>query len=254
MPSNRTPLNTVVLGATRGIGRAIARQLVERGDRVFLLGTQSSELDKTLADLSARGSTPEVAVGHAHCDLEKPETFATSLDAAKEALGDVDAIIVTAGIFATQDQLEDNIELTEKLLRIDFTNTVLFCEEARKLLLAQDGGTLCVFSSVAGERGRTPVVLYGASKAGLSAYLEGLDHRYHKQGLRVITVKPGFVKTGMTSGLPVPPFAGEPEEVAKAAIFAIDHEIPVMYAPLAWAGVMGVIRALPRAVMRRVKF
>ena len=71
-----------------------------------------------------------------------------------------------------------------------------------------------MFSSVAGERGRKPVVLYGAAKAGLTRYLEGLDHRFHATGLRVICVKPGFVKTSMTSGLRPPPFAGEPEQVA----------------------------------------
>src|SRR6185436_7087831 len=103
----------------------------------------------------------------------------------------------------------------------DFTNTVLFCEAARKRLLSRGGGTLCVFSSVAGERGRKPVILYGAAKAGLSRYLEGLDHKFRSAGLRVVTVKPGFVKTGMTAGLPSPPFAGEPEGVAKTVLAAI---------------------------------
>ena len=87
----------------------------------------------------------------------------------------------------------------------------MFCEEARRRLLARGGGTLCVFSSVAGERGRKPVVLYGAAKAGLTRYLEGLDHKFRAQGLRTICVKPGFVRTGMTEGLKTPPFAGEPD-------------------------------------------
>src|SRR5690606_3581480 len=136
----------------------------------------------------------------------------------------------------------------------NFANTVGFCEEARKRLLAAGGGTLCVFSSVAGERGRKPVVIYGASKAGLSRYLEGLDHRYRREGLRVVTVKPGFVKTGMTQGLKPPPFAGEPDEVAKRVVAAIDAGDPVVYAPAPWGPIMAVIRRLPRAVMRRVGF
>jgi len=111
-----------------------------------------------------------------------------------------------------------------------------------------------VFSSVAGERGRKPVVLYGAAKAGLTRYLEGLDHRFRAAGLRTVCVKPGFVRTSMTDGLPVPPFAGEPEDVARRVLAAIDAGRPVVYAPGAWGWVMFVIRRLPRFVMRRVRF
>ena len=112
-------------------------------------------------------------------------------------------MVVTAGLFATQDRLEAEPDFARRLLTADFANTVVFCEEARRRLLAHGGGTLCVFSSVAGERGRKPVILYGAAKAGLTHYLEGLDHKFHDKGLRVICVKPGFVRTGMTAGLPV---------------------------------------------------
>ena len=90
--------------------------------------------------------------------------------------------------------------------------------------------------------------------AGLSHYLEGLDHKFSAQGLRVVTVKPGFVKTGMTAGLPVPPFAGEPEGVAKAVLAAIERGRPVVYTPRAWALIMFVIRLLPRFVMRKLNF
>jgi short-subunit dehydrogenase len=131
---------------------------------------------------------------------------------------------------------------------------VLFCEAVRKRLLAAGGGTLCVFSSVAGERGRKPVVLYGAAKAGLSRYLEALDHKHRGDGLRVVTVKPGFVRTSMTEGLPAPPFAGEPEGVAATVLKAIDRGTPVVYAPPMWRWIMCVIRWLPRLVMRRIGF
>jgi short-subunit dehydrogenase len=137
---------------------------------------------------------------------------------------------------------------------VNFTGTILFCEAARKRLLARGGGTLCVLSSVAGERARKPVVIYGASKAGLSAYLEGLDHKFRAAGLRTICVKPGFVRTSMTEGLPQPPFAADPEPVAKTILRAIDRGTPVVYAPAIWALVMLVIRSLPRAVMRRIGF
>lgn len=244
-------MKVVFLGATRGMGRALARLHAERGDSLFLLGRDEVELGRSAADLQARGRGP---VGYASCDLAQTGGFAAALDAADAALGGFDTVVVTAGLFATQDQLEADVELVEQLLVVDFANTVVFCEHARKRLLARGGGTLCVFSSVAGERGRKPVVIYGAAKAGLSRYLEGLDHKFRAQGLRTVCVKPGFVRTGMTAGLPAPPFAGEPEGVARAVLAAMDRGTPEVYVPGIWAHVMRVIRWLPRFVMRKIKF
>lgn len=245
-------MNVVILGGTKGMGRALARRMAERGDRLFLLGRHPDDLERSAGDLAVRGGSAEV--GTAFCDLSDPASFEPALDAAGTALVRVDTVVVTAGAFATQPELEADPELAARVTTVNFTNTVLFCEAARKRLLAQGGGTLCVFSSVAGERGRKPVIIYGASKAGLTRYLEGLDHKYRSEGLRVVTVKPGFVKTAMTAGLEPPPFAGEPDEVAAIVLGAIDRGRPVVYAPGTWRYVMAVIRHLPRAVMRRVSF
>ena len=131
---------------------------------------------------------------------------------------------------------------------------MIFCKHVRERLLARGGGQITVFSSVAGDRGRKPVALYGASKAGLSAYLEALDHRHHADGLSVLCVKPGFVRTAMAAGLKPPPFAGEAERVATDVVRAIDRRSTVLYTPRMWALVMLVIRWLPRFVMRRISF
>jgi len=242
------------LGASKGMGRALARRLAARGDRLFLLGRDVEDLGRSARDLEARAGQGAAAVGVALCDLERPETFVPALDAAAAGLGGLDTVVVTGGMFATQEKLESDPELARRLLTVDFANTVVFCEEARRRLLAQGGGTLCVFSSVAGERGRKPVVLYGAAKAGLTRYLEGLDHKFRAQGLRTVCVKPGFVRTGMTEGLPPPPFAGEPEGVAAQVARAIDRGQPVVYTPGIWALIMLVIRWLPRFVMRKIGF
>ena len=240
------------MGATKGIGRALARRMAERGDRLHLLGRDAADLRRSAADLEARGAEGPVVVSV--CDLERPDAFAPALEAARQALNGLDVVVLTAGMFATQPELESDPELAEKLVRVNFSNTVLFAEAAKRFLLDEGGGTLCVFSSVAGERGRKPVIIYGAAKAGLTRYLEGLDHKHRADGLRVVTVKPGFVKTSMTEGLTPPPFAGEPGPVAERVLKAIDRGSPVVYAPGAWRYVMAVIRTLPRAVMRRVDF
>lgn len=244
-------MNVVFLGATKGMGRALARLMAARGDRLVLLGRDAGELARSAADLLSFGAP---LVETARCDLLDRTSFEPALDLASERLGGIDAVVVTAGLFAAQEDLERDAELRDRLLTADFTNTVHFCEAARVRLLARGGGTLCVFSSVAGERARKPVLLYGAAKAGLSRYLEGLDHKFRQLGLRTVTVKPGFVKTSMTAGLRPPPFAGEPEGVARAVLAAIDRGRPVVYVPSIWRWIMLAVRMLPRAVMRRAGF
>ncbi|MGH9381095.1 MAG: SDR family NAD(P)-dependent oxidoreductase [Thermoanaerobaculia bacterium] len=242
----------VLVGATRGMGRALARCLAERGDRLFLLGRDVEEMARSAADLEARGAAGPV--GHAALDLRHPDGFTPALDAAWQELGAVDLFVLTAADFDSQETLESHPDRLRRLLDTNLTGTLLLLEAARRRLLTASGGTLCAFSSVAGERGRKPVVLYGATKAALTRYLEGLDHRYRQQGLKVICVKPGFVKTSMTAGLDPPPFAGTPEQVARTVLRAIDRGRPVVYAPPPWRWVMLVVRHLPRFIMRRVGF
>jgi len=183
-----------IVGGTKGIGRAVARLLAVRGDRVALLGRDAADLAASAADLAARapGDPPATAV----LDLARPETYDAALDEAIRRLGGLDAVVITAGAFGTQDALEADAAARQRVLSTNFTDTIQFCEVARARLLAGGGGTLCVLGSVAGDRARKPVVLYGATKAGLAYYLQGIDLRHRDAGLRVVLVKPGFVRTG----------------------------------------------------------
>ncbi|REJ83097.1 MAG: SDR family NAD(P)-dependent oxidoreductase [Acidobacteria bacterium] len=248
-------MKVALLGGTRGIGRAVARRLAEEGDRLFLLGRDDDELARSARDLEQRavaaGHTLEV--GHARCDLAEPGGFGAALDAADEALDGFDALVITAARFAPQQALEADPEEALRVSTVNYANTVALCEHARPRLLERRG-VLCVLTSVAGDRGRKPVVIYGASKAGLSAYLEGLDHRHRLEGLGVVDVRPGFVRTSMTDGLRPPPFAGEPGPVARDVVRALRRRTPVVYTPWIWRWVMLAIRLLPRFVMRRIGF
>jgi short-subunit dehydrogenase len=246
-------VKVAILGATKGMGRSLARRMAERGDHVYLMGRDVEALARCARDLEAR-SPQGSSVEYSRCDLERPDDFAPALHRASAAMGGVDAVVVTAALFATQEELERDLELARRLLVVDFAHTVLFCECARALLLSAGGGTLCVFSSVAGERGRKPVVLYGAAKAGLTRYLEGLDHKFRTSGLRVVCVKPGFVRTSMTRALREPPFAASADDIAGPVLRAIERGTPVVYVPTVWWAVMAVIRLLPRAIMRRAQF
>ena len=236
------------------MGRALARQLADEGDRLVLLGRDEESLEKSARDLEIRQGNEHGSVGSAHCDLEDEASFGPALGTAEEFLGGLDLVVVTAGVMSDQTGAEKDPAKARWMMHLDFTQTVLFCEEARKRLLTSGGGTLCVFSSVAGDRGRRTVGFYGAAKAGLSRYLEMLDHGFRKDGLVTMDVRPGFVHTSMTAGLDPPPFAGQPEQVAKQVARAIRRGTPKVYTPPAWRWVMMVVRNLPRFVMRRVRF
>ena len=113
------------------------------------------ELERSARDLQVRGALPAPPPAFP-CDLARPETFGPALDAAAESLGRLEAVVVTAADFAPQTELEADPERARSLAALDFANNVGFCEHARQRLLATGGGTLCVFSSVAGDRARSP--------------------------------------------------------------------------------------------------
>ncbi|OGK87377.1 MAG: hypothetical protein A2X52_21050 [Candidatus Rokubacteria bacterium GWC2_70_16] len=245
-------MRVAFVGATRGMGRALSRLMAERGEALCLLGRDAAELAASARDLEARGAPGPVRT--APLDLARPAGFEVALAAAEEALGGFDTLVVTGGLLDPTEALQRDMPRLERMLHVNFTGTVLLCQLAAERLAARGGGRLCVFSSVAGDRPRRSNYLYGASKAGLSAFLEGLGHAYAERGVSVLCVKPGFVKTGLTDGLPVPPFAGEPAPVARTVLRALDAGRRVVYAPPVWRWIMLVVRSLPHAAMRRIRF
>ncbi|MEM7261624.1 MAG: SDR family NAD(P)-dependent oxidoreductase [Planctomycetota bacterium] len=256
-------MRIAILGATSGIGEAVARQLATRGDRLVLLGRDVEGLARTAADLGIVASLANPAeFGDAEpyptvpLDLHRPAGFEVAIDAAWELFDGLDAVLVTAGQYHSQEALESDPERISGLATVNFSSTVQLCEVVRKRFLesGQRRLRLAVLGSVAGDRARKPVAIYGATKAGLAHYLDGLDLRYRGSGLHVTTVKPGFVRTPMTAGLSEPPFASDVEPVARDIVRAIDRGRRVVYTPGIWRGVMAIIRALPRLVLRRADF
>ncbi|PWU25097.1 MAG: hypothetical protein C5B48_03025 [Candidatus Rokuibacteriota bacterium] len=250
-PVRRSHMKVVCVGATRGMGRAVARLLAERGAALCVAGRDQGELDASARDLEVRGAA--LPVGTAQLDLARPADFADALDAADQALGRFDTLVITAGLFGRQEELAADPRQLERLLHVNVTGTLVLCQIAAERLAARGGGTICAVSSVAGDRARRSNYLYGASKAGLSFFLDGLGLAYADRKVNVMCVKPGFVKTEMTASLSVPPFAGEPHAVAKTVLAALDARRSVVYAPAVWRVIMLIIRALPRPLMRHLR-
>ena len=209
-------VKVALLGATKGMGRALARLLAERGDPLCLLGRDRDDLARSAADWRCAARPATVGTAAATCSI-RPASPRRSTPRS-QALGGLDTVVVTAGLFATQEALERDAELRARLLAADFTNTVLFCELARERLLAARRRH-AVRLQLGGRRSRPQAGAFstapprpGCRTTSTASITSSAPH-----GLRTILVKPGFVKTGMTAGLPPPPFAGEPDAVARAS-------------------------------------
>ena len=124
---------------------------------------------------------------------------------------------------------------------------------AARRLRQQGHGALVVLSSVAGERARRANFVYGSSKAGLDAFFQGLGDSLVGTGVRVLIVRPGFVRTKMTTGMDEPPLSTNAEEVAKVVVGAIASGKEQAWAPPALRYVMTGVRHLPRPLFRKLK-
>lgn len=240
----------LILGATSAIARATARIYAERGDRLFLVARDAARLETTAQDLRVHGAE---RVDCAVADLDDLTGHEVLLSAAATALEGLEVVLIAYGTLPDQKELEGSYEATEKELRTNFLSVVSLLTVLANRLEAQKAGTIAVISSVAGDRGRSSNYIYGTAKGAVSLFLQGLRGRLHPSGVRVVTIKPGFVNTPMTAGVKKNALFASPEGVAKGIVSAIDRGREVVYLPSFWRGIMFVIRAIPEPLFKRLK-
>jgi len=239
----------LVLGATSAIGRAAARALARRGDALVLAGRAREELERDAADLALRhGARIEVRAFEA-LDFDG---HAALLEACDPEDAPLDGILVCQGHMESQEDAERDFARARRMIDVNCTSVVSCLERAAPRMAARGRGWICAVSSVAGDRGRRSNYLYGATKAALSTYLEGLDARLTPAGVAVVTVKPGFVDTRLTWGRTPPALTASPERVARDIVRAVARGQRVVYTPWPWRWIMMVLRSLPRGVLRRL--
>jgi len=242
--------NILIVGATSGIAGACARRWAEQGARLFLTGRQQARLDVVAQDLRVRGAA-EVTTWV--LDVNDHTRHPAMLEACRVALGQIDAALIAHGTLSDQALCEHDVEATMRELTTNGMSTIALLTPLASLLERQRHGTIAVLSSVAGDRGRPSNYVYGAAKAAVTTFCEGLRARLFKSGVRVLTIKPGFVDTPMTAGLVLPgPLVASPERVAADIARAIERGKDSLYTPWFWAGIMFVIRSVPGFVFKRV--
>ena len=243
--------SVLVLGGGSEIALATVRKLVARRTRtVVLAARRPEELEPVAAELRAAGAeTVDLVSFDADDD---PEAHVELVDAAFDRHGDIDLVLVAAGVLGDQEHAARDPRVARALVETNFAGLVSALVPCAERMRAQGHGDLCVLSTVAGERPRRSNFVYGASKAGLDAFAQGLGDTLVGTGVHVVVVRPGFVHTRMTEGLEAAPLATTPEKVADTIIEAIAKGRHTVWAPPPLRYVMSVLRHLPRPVFRRL--
>ncbi len=243
------PRKILVLGATSGIAEATCRIWASRGASLFLVARNAEKLAAVAADLRTRGAS---YVDTAVADLDDTDQHPTLLAHAINSLTGLDVAYLAHGILGDQARAERDFNTAAQILHTNFMAPVSLLTWLANFCVQRHAGTLAVISSVAGDRGRKSNYVYGSSKAGLSAFLGGLRNRVDREGVTVLSIKPGPVKTAMTAGMKGSEKFAEVDSVAKSIVSAIDAKKDNLYVPFQWQPIMFVIRNIPERVFKKL--
>jgi short-subunit dehydrogenase len=243
------PRKILVLGATSGIAEATCRIWAYQGASLFLVARNAEKLAAVAADLKTRGASH---VDTAVADLDDTDQHPALLAHAINSLTGMDIAYLTHGILGDQTEAERDFNTAAQILHTNFVAPVSLLTWLANFCVQRRAGTLAVISSVAGDRGRKSNYLYGSSKAGLSAFLGGLRNRVDREGVTVLTIKPGPVKTAMTANMPKSEKFADVESVAESIVSAIDKRKDILYVPFQWQPIMFIIRNIPERIFKKL--
>jgi decaprenylphospho-beta-D-erythro-pentofuranosid-2-ulose 2-reductase len=242
--------SVLVLGGGSDIGRALCTRLAAgRCRTVVLAGRPEDDMEPVAEAVRAAGAETVECV---HWDATDVTRHAEVIGDVFDRFGDIDLVYVPAGILGSQAAFEADPVFAATAVEINFGGLVAACLVAARRLREQGHGTLVVMSSVAGVRARKDNFVYGSTKAGLDAFAQGLGDSLVGTGVRVMVVRPGFVRTKMTAGMDAAPFATTPEKVAEVIASGLATGKEVVWAPPVLKYPFFVFRLLPRALWRRV--
>lgn len=171
-----------------------------------------------------------------------------------DSLGHTDLVFIAHGWLGEQKAAESSYAAAEEILRVNFLSHVSILTDIGNRMERQKSGKIMVISSVAGDRGRKKIYVYGSAKAGLTHFLQGLGHRLAISGVSVITIKPGIVDTPMTQGMKKGLLMAKPERVARRIYRAASGGTRELYVPFFWRFIMLIIRCIPEPLFRHMEF
>ena len=239
----------LILGATSSMARAFARRAAASGAGVLLAGRDQEDLAVLADDCRLRGARMAEAIAF---DAREPAGFMNLIKRMESEDGLLSAAVFV-GSMPPQPEIDADPSLIQGVVTDSFTGPAQVLQMLAPRMEARHGGTVVGVGSVAGDRGRIGNYVYGAAKAGFATYLSGLRNRLTRAGGHVVTVKPGFVDTSMTWGLPGMFLVASPEKVAEDIWRAVQKKRNVIYTPFFWRYIMLIIRHIPEFIFKKMK-
>lgn len=250
-----TPLHPrlcgILIGASSGIGAALARRLADEGYTVALLARRT-DLLQTLCDEINQKHGETRAIPYSH-DVTDYTAIPALLRKIVADLGGLDLVVYVAGVNYPPGPENYNFETDRAMMEVNVLGAMAWLNPIAAMFQHAQHGQIVGVSSVAGDRGRVGNPAYHASKAALTTYLEALRNRLTRHGVHVLTIKPGFVQTDMLKAAQgATPFVISPERAAEEIWRAIRHRKQVAYVPALWRWVMLIIQHIPSFIFRRL--
>lgn len=240
----------LILGASSAIARATAAAFAARGYGLYLAGRDSEELARDAADLTIRYQVP-VATG---CfDAEAFEQHPAFIEQVVQSSGELAGVVVAFGYLGEQSRAVHDWDETLTIIQRNYVGAVSLLNLCANRMEQAGSGFIVGIASVAGDRGRQSNYTYGSAKGAFALYLQGLRNRLAPAGVQVLTVKPGFVDTGMTFGLPGMFLVVSPRYVGERIARAAERGRDVLYVPWFWRYIMLIITHIPERIFKRLK-
>jgi len=242
-------LKMVIIGATSKIAQETAKYFAADGAQFLLVARSQDKLDIIAQDLMARGAKSADSFIMDMNDFDRHQEL---LDHAVETLDGIDALFIAHGTLGDQAKAEADVEYMLEEFKTNFLSTAAFLTLTANYFEAQQRGSITVISSVAGDRGRGSLYVYGTAMAAKTTFLQGLRNRLAKSNVHVLTVKPGRVDTPMTADLKKSPLLANPAKVGEHIYKAMKNKRDIIYTPPYWAVIMMIIRNIPERIFKRL--
>lgn len=242
-------MSVLILGATSSIARATAASYAAEGHNVFVAARDADEAGRIASDLRIRHGVDTASGAFDALEYDEHPAFIASVE---EELGPIEVAVIAFGVMGDQDESEGDFEAARRVIDTNYTGAASVCEAVAARMIERKGGSIVGITSVAGDRGRKSNYVYGSAKGAFALYLQGLRNRLHDAGVHVLTVKLGFVDTRMTFGMETAIPVADPEDAGRAIYEAERRRQNQLYYPRFWRGIMGVIKAIPESLFKRL--